>query len=103
MGHTKGSWLAVKSTEKILDTVVDANGDSICQLHNGALNFKPDEIEANARLIAAAPDLLESSSKILEYFNAQYPWALSEPLRSIKINLEAAIAKATKTGPLENY
>ena len=69
MEHTKGVWVAVKSTESILDTVVDSNGDSICQLHNGALNFKPDEIESNALLIAPAPDLLEALEACFPYMH----------------------------------
>ena len=62
--HTPIPWKAVTSTEKVLDTVIDSLGDPICQLHNGALNFKPDNIEANAALIAAAPEMLAMLEKI---------------------------------------
>lgn len=43
-------------------TIMNADGIKIATatIHSGGKNFKPDEIaEANARLIAAAPELLE--------------------------------------------
>lgn len=72
--HTPGPWKSVTSTEKVLDTVVNEFGDPICQLHNGALNFIPDSIEANAALIAAAPDLLEALNGGLEYDPTPLDW-----------------------------
>lgn len=54
-----------------------------------------DEAIANARLIAAAPDLLDSCIGMIEYLDKNYPWSLSEPLKSLKSGMVAAIAKAT--------
>ena len=88
--HTPGPWEAVTSTEKVLDTVINEFGDPICQLHNGGFNFKPDNIEANAALIAAAPDLLEALKAlmpIVKHFVENKDFTFI-------VKAEAAIAKA---------
>lgn len=98
--HTPGPWKAVTSTEKVLDTVINEFGDPVCQLHNGALNFKPDDIEANARLIAAAPDLLEALKVIAEgagRFSKDPITHAQNCIEDMKALAIAAIAKATNT------
>ena len=59
-------------------------------LHNG--DIAPAEVEANARLIAAAPDLLEVAMRILE---RGYVSEHIEEERGDHLALVAAIAKAT--------
>ena len=49
---------------------------------------------ANARLIAAAPDLYDALKDFVEWSQESYPYSLSEPLNSILINARAALAKA---------
>lgn len=71
LGHTPGPWIAVKA---------DLHGDdlerwSVCtdtkpqyfiaSIENGALTDTLDTEEANARLIATAPDLLRAAKKVL--------------------------------------
>lgn len=59
--HTPGPWKAEivpadRFGPEYFRRVVDGNGDTLC-LHGVALS-SGEEAEANARLIAAAPDLL---------------------------------------------
>lgn len=51
--------------------------------------------EANASLIAAAPDLLAALESVESWVSKTYPWDKSEPLNSILKQARAAIAKAT--------
>ena len=51
-----------------------------------------EEDEANARLIAAAPDLLEAAQKVLSHKRGEDDWLI---LAVYCRELEAAIAKAT--------
>jgi len=80
--HTPGPWV-IDPCWDILGNTYDGNG-MVCQITTDAV--PRDEAEANARLIAAAPDLLE---------------ALREATSALKGNgygvedLEAAIARAT--------
>jgi len=60
----------------------------------------------NARLIAAAPDLLAALEDIAEGVGrfSKDPLTHAENcIEDMKAIARAAIAKATKTGPLENY
>lgn len=98
--HTPGPWTiydpvspypgveAVASQQTI---VLWGYGDDDC----GVRGKNPKEIEANARLISAAPDLLEACQAAL----ATHSLAESEPslpsLTEVEDMLLAAIAKAT--------
>ena len=65
--HTKGPWIAEHFTVRAGDTILS---DSDCEQE------QCDECEANAQLIAAAPDLLreleESVEAIQEYFDTDW-------------------------------
>ena len=85
--HTPGPWIADGSM-----VVETANGDCIARIDE----FAPDDVvEANARLIAAAPELLDAIHAALE-------WAA--PMKDVPKSIRpewfdkarAAIAKATK-------
>ena len=57
--HTKGPWASGGCV------VWEQNGDGICDLTCGvSSNRPPIETEANARLIAAAPDMLDALEEI---------------------------------------
>lgn len=60
--HTPGPW----KTQSIENQrhVWGPDGDCIVSIHNGSL--PDDERKANARLIAAAPDLLEACEAVAE-------------------------------------
>ena len=82
--HTPGPWLMCESATHV--TVTNAHGDAV---------FHDDKripgVMADARLIAAAPDLLDELLSVLD-------WAVTEraPLRNQEIeSIRAAIAKAT--------
>ncbi len=83
MSHTPGPWRThlVDST-----SVVDATGDEVAWMQ-GAYKTDSDveRMEANARLIAAAPDLLEALKQVR--LHSAMPHTLRE-------QIEAAIAKA---------
>lgn len=60
-------------------------------VHSNALDDKGAEGEANARLIASAPELLEALEAIAGYPHADHPGL---PLNQCRIKARAAIAKA---------
>jgi len=51
-----------------------------------------DELEANARLIAAAPDLLDALRSVQAYWNADAP--SEQNWQVVQFNVRAALAKA---------
>ena len=86
--HTEGPWLMCESATHV--TVTNAHGDAV---------FHDDKripgVMADARLIAAAPDLLDELLSVLY-------WAVTEqsPLRNQEIeNICKVIAKATGEQP----
>lgn len=87
--HTQGPWYYNKHMK----------GYAIHNVHFGTYNVaiavdRGGETESNARLIAAAPELLEAVTAMMhdiEIFYAKYRDPNSEYLK----NLKAAIAKAT--------
>lgn len=96
MSHTPGPWEIRDSNMR----TIEAPGGSICTPSGHCLKGRPDEeLEANARLIAAAPDLLEACKQVLDaqVANDQSQWEhlLDEALERI----EAAVAKAEGAGP----
>lgn len=88
--HTKGEWKVSQSkTERLGNIVVDSNTRNIAKVLSWDL-----EAKANAKLIAAAPELLEALKCIIEkekMFNLEIPVVLHEPFRKA----EQAIKKAT--------
>jgi hypothetical protein len=98
--HTSGPWFR---------TVSQHNGETVCDICTAANNGEPkemiarvnhcvitpglaisDEVRANARLIAAAPDLLAAAIAALTIVNRE------QPDGSIAADLLKAIRKATK-------
>lgn len=72
-------------------------GQVVCELHEGSL----ENVQANQKLIAAAPELLEACQGILEYLNDENCGPIldsDDPESGIheeRAKLQAAIAKAT--------
>ena len=59
--HTDGSWVARPNYAHF-----DIYGaDDLITARTGGVHRQPKEIEANARLIAAAPDMLEALDELL--------------------------------------
>jgi len=94
MQHTPGPWTideTVGVNSKPVYLIEDASGDSIAQTRDRTI----------ARLIAAAPELLESLQRLLEEryvcgesdeFDASGNWTCNSPA---SVAARAAIAKAT--------
>lgn len=94
-GHTKGPWKVVEEWDWSCDgeeykriTVTDESGDIEVNVHPSFAGID----EANARLISAAPDLLEALIAMNAQLEADgYMGTTYGPLRLAAIN---AIAKA---------
>lgn len=100
MAHTPGPWSYRWETEaRDWAIVTDANGSIVANVNtetgpdaSSAPATRQMPAEANARLIAAAPDLLEALTSSLELLEHHYP----KPARNGQIaRARAAIAKAT--------
>ena len=88
--HTEGTWIV---NGLIITAKLSSNPNEyhlkVCEVANNS-SAHPHEAEANAKLIAAAPDLLEALQAIM---NSGQLMAVS---RSIKQQCQQAIDKATK-------
>jgi len=66
--HTPGPW-NLNCLETVRHTI-HAHRGHVATVARGTMNeVAPDEIEANARLIAAAPDLLEKLAALADYLD----------------------------------
>ena len=81
--HTPGPWHVDINGE---GAITAPDGALIARLHNAS---RDDLREANARLIAAAPDLLAALQAVADY------WAGGDVPAEIDAAMRAAIAKAT--------
>ena len=93
--HTPGPWKFEELTAQDGDGYILTEGDEVVIVHHGGAYSKGlqrDEVLANARLIAAAPDLLEA----LEDAREELEWYETELAGECYNNpkLNAAIAKA---------
>ena len=84
-GHTPGEWLYQEESDAYTHIVRDSDGKFIAQLPQDTSGVA----EANARLIAAAPDLLAIAERIRD----DDSWRTKD--NTIWPTLIAAIAKAT--------
>ena len=100
--HTPGPWVVVGSRTKYVEArlvgslmqEVAACGPTLADEGYG------QQQEANARLIAAAPDLLEALQDIAEYWNQdQNEAAMADACWHAIHTARAAIAKATGEQP----
>jgi len=87
--HTAGPWFVTTDhTGKVATVYADSEGARVCTFLGAVLrNLGPDSIAANARLIAAAPDLLDALIELVAISNKNCvgPW----------LQARAAISKAT--------
>lgn len=102
--HTKGPWnknLTSICGKAIGFHITDSRHGSlrpICEFYDKRGTMSPEEIEANASLIAAAPELLEALKELAEaYCRAGAPLTREERAEDRKrfFAARAAIAKAT--------
>ena len=83
--HTPGPWNVEHDTE-----IIAAEGKRIAEADTRSINFVNGEANANARLIAAAPDLLAAAEALLEEARQFFPTVSGN---AITIG-EAAVKKA---------
>lgn len=95
--HTPGPWYAVGYwVEHENDNVADICTCDPAAIEQEHLGRKPAEIEANARLIAAAPNLLAAlQALVAEYEPNLKAFALNAPRKAKWESACAAINKAT--------
>lgn len=68
--HTKGEWVVEKSGAMPKQRIRSDKMQIICDCFSFSEGIKDEEAEANAKLIAAAPELLEALIKLL---SSEYP------------------------------
>lgn len=93
--HTPGPW-AAHPADDYGDIGIHRDGEElvICAvIRNGFM--MPPEVAANARLIAAAPDLLKACEAAEEWLSG---WASAEPYLT---TIRAALSSARATGGTE--
>ena len=83
MTHTPGPWTV---DDNYIMCRYDGNGNYICRMLG-----RGEETDANATLIAAAPDLLAACKVALNAIN------LNDETLTAREHLQAAIAKATQS------
>ena len=88
MTHTPGPWAWDEGEEITYDQGMRSVAD--IREHTGFENIPMDVVKANARLIAAAPDLLAAARKSLDWL-ASYPGFGSKAAYD---EMRAAVAKA---------
>lgn len=92
--HTPGPWRMTAAK------VMAGNGRAICLIENRKLHEGFQESSANARLIAAAPDLLAALQAVWKFFEPVYVSAMADDTErtaqdELIDTVRAAIAKAT--------
>lgn len=89
VSHTKGPWYVMASMPT---NVLDSRGLRVARCDFDGVSDGPHigEMRSNARLIAAAPDLLEACQRMEEWFHEKV-----RPMPSAMLAVEMAIDKAT--------
>jgi hypothetical protein len=100
MSFTSGPWLVAKHLacfdgDQVLSIMSEADGGGMVVWPSGLRNT--DNAKANARLIAAAPELLAFADRVFRnFYDAQHPGSLESSMRD---EAKALIAKATGVQP----
>ena len=100
--HTPGPWVADSRVGGVVrggpvQSFVNGSGQQQVALATGQEYMKPGEQAANARLIAAAPDLLAACEALIDAHRAVVHGEASHVAAGLLNAAEAAIAKARGT------
>jgi len=108
--HTPGPWIYQPADDHCGPYVTDETNcpsGTVCDLYHfpPVVVHKPEEAEANARLIAAAPETKDAAKAIDAYWTAQFPEGpierqfplIGEPPLALWLQVRAAVAKAEGT------
>ncbi|MCK5017512.1 MAG: hypothetical protein KAS32_10635 [Candidatus Peribacteraceae bacterium] len=106
MEHTQGKWIIVASKKWLGQLFVKREGtndDFVCKVYGPQDGTYNDKVNANARLIAAAPDLLEALKQTLKTLQSFYLERLvcaggkeDEKIRYCQENIKQTIAQIEK-------
>lgn len=96
MTHTKGPWTASEH-----GAYGDYNGNSIVILGDDlriavVLGYDNEETQANARLIAAAPELLEAVQALIDWNEAQTKLSFYDRMEQFNAAMDKARAAIAK-------
>ena len=97
--HTQGEWIPQIGT--LTTSIRDERNISICEIKNLSL---PNEFEANANLIAAAPTMLKELETVKRELNCIYNMLVSgetpsdEYVNNLIHNIAVELQKATPQG-----
>lgn len=89
--HTKGEW-AFDDNEVYSEST--DHGAAICTMNTTSAHFTEDEMKANAKLIAAAPELLDALQELITLYYTPEDGYIS-PYKEAWEKANAAIKKAT--------
>jgi hypothetical protein len=85
--HTSGQWIVVDSGASVISKITDERHANICKLADRPLAISP-EVEANAKLIAAAPELLAALHKAVNFScypgNPEYHFWLNDAMNALQ-------------------
>lgn len=97
--HTKGEWVLDVAPTSLESTITSTNGKRICDVKSYRDIYFNDpceeERDANAKLIAAAPELLDACQFAVVEIKSMYK-RLGYSNSNVLIALEQALKKATE-------
>lgn len=91
MAHTPGPWSAIKAAHGVID-IFDGRGRDIVTVFGGGV--EPESKEANARLMAASPELLDAVKKLRRAFWADSDIITADEACDLIDEVDRVIAKA---------
>jgi hypothetical protein len=92
--HTPGPWANDKSGEYNRRWVIRHNGLVVAEIRTSALDRTKDDAPSNARLIAAAPEMLEALQAVADAYQRMFD-VMPVAWQTFDDIVQQAIARAT--------